>query len=198
MAWQYYNLLEKEKWIPIEEANDNTRYEGFVTANCPEYKHKSPILYEGQGIGYMFGDKNNPDFKIENIISLRYKYTTQERIDKYKNSFDINNPYTQLNIYGLFHDCYDLMGCPHDPDRGILEFNFYMLDYKLNILGKTIVGICFDLPPKVQKKEVPYCGIIFENIDGTHREWIHISVENALQLREDIREEYEKLLAAAR
>lgn len=176
--------------VPVEEAIIDYEYDW---CNCVQENgricHCGPsITYKGNGIGWSY---NNPNSVVENIVSLERPMTWEEETEFNKKNFydDANKGANQLNLFGLFNDCY-IQG-EHEMYNGWIGYNFYELCKSLNEEGWVLIGIA-DAPYQWNFPE-PCVAIIAETEEGD-KFWCHVHKSVIEDMRAEMREEYEKML----
>lgn len=178
-----------EKVVPVAEAEIDFEYDWAISREGDRTIQQGPsVTYKGNGIGWSY---NNPNSVIENIIELKRPMTWKEEQEYIKAEFE-REEYknaNQLNLYGLYNDCY-IQG-EHEMYNGWVEGDFYRMCKNLNEEKWTIVGIAE--PPYGWNFDDPCMAIIVEDLDG-NRFWCHTHKSWIKDMREDMIEEYEKLL----
>ena len=177
-----------EKVIPVEEAVIDfeydwaIRYEGDRTI-----MHGPSVTYKGNGIGWSY---NNPNNVIENIIELKRPMTLLEEKEYNKSLYEKeeNKRANQLNLYGLFNDCY-VQG-EHQMYNGWIGYDFYDTCNNLNEENWTLVGIA--QPPWDWNLKDPCVAIIVEDIDGD-KFWCHAHKSWIDDMREEMLDEYRQI-----
>lgn len=176
--------------VPVEEAIIDYEYDWCnYTQENGRICHCGPsITYKGNGIGWSY---NNPNSIIENIVSLERPMTWEEEKEFNKKNFynEANKGANQLNLFGLFNDCY-IQGS-HEMYNGWVGYDFYELCKYLNEEGWVIVGIA-DAPYEWTLPD-PCVAIIAETEEGD-KFWCHVHKYIIEDMRAEMREEYEKIL----
>ena len=182
-----------DKTVPVAEAEIDFKYDWAI---CREgdrtVSHGPSVTYKGNGIGWSY---NNPNNVIENIIELKRPMTWEEEKEYSKSLYekDENKKANQLNIYGLFNDCY-VQG-EHQMYNGWIGYDFYDMCNHLNEEGWTLVGIA--QPPWNWNFEDACVAVIAETIDGD-KFWCHAHKSWIDDMRDCMRTDYEKMLKEAK
>ena len=175
--------------VPVEEAVIDFEYDWAICheGDCT-ISHGPSVTYKGNGIGWSY---NDPNSVIKNIIELTRPMTLLEEKEYNKSLYEKeeNKRVNQLNLYGLFNDCY-IQG-EHQMYNGWVSYDFYEMCNHLNEESWTLVGIA--QPPWDWNLKDPCVAIIVEDIDGD-KFWCHAHKFLIDDMRDDMRADYEKLL----
>ena len=172
------------KWIPAEEAKIGEKYIGYKTYDKPDTSYLCEVEYLGDNKVLVFGTR-----EVNNVSMLERHTTYQEQDEWNREYFDIANPKTQLNLYGLFNDLYDVGDAYHEMYNAWIGCDFYEMNNDLLDENFTLIGIA----------PAPYgCSIddpiafVAEYDDG-ERFWSHGGQSWVDFMREQMREVYESL-----
>ena len=176
-----------KKTVPVAEAEIDFEYSWAICRKGDSITMHGPsITYKGNGIGWSY---NDPNSIIENIIELERPMTWDEEKQYNKENFEKeeNKGANELNLYGLFNDCY-VQG-EHQMYNGWVSYDFYEMCRNLNEEGWIIVGIAN--PPWEWRLKDPCIAIVVEDADGD-KFWCHVHASWIEDMREEMKKEYER------
>lgn len=186
-----FQEISQYKWIPIEEAIIDQKYNGYKTQDESNIEHFCSIQYKGNGIGWQFCKEDNI---INNITHLQQKRTHTEISDLKRKQIDLDSGITQLNLYGVFTNLHSVGDACHEYWNGWISDEFAELDYELHKDNTILVGIA-EAPyqPNYHNSDYKYIAFVAEYLDTGERFWCHGSELMVDMLREDAKKLYEKL-----
>lgn len=186
-----FQEIPKYKWVPIENAIIDKKYDGYKIQDESNIEHFCSIQYKGNGVGWQFCKEENI---INNITHLKQTRTWSEMADLKKQQIDLNNNITQLNLYGVFTDLHSVGDACHEYWNGWISDEFSELDYELHKDNAILIGIA-EAPyqPHYHNNDYRYMAFVAEYLDTGERFWCHGGELTADMLREDSKELYEEL-----
>ena len=172
-------------WMPIEEGKINQSYHGYRQNGKNTFY---PAVYLGNG-----QVKVSDKFIYENITHLLRDTNDTEKNDIYQSHFNLSDPESQMNLFGLFHDMYDTGGavhcgrwwCKHD------NINFYAINFNLKQEKCYLVG--FAPCPHFNTTYKNPVAFVIEYENG-FRTWSHCDGSWLKQLRDQMKETYDEYL----
>lgn len=172
------------KWILTEEAKIGEKYIGYKTYDKPDTTCLCEAEYLGDNKVLVFGTR-----EVDNVSMLERHTTSEEQANWNKQHFDISNSKTQLSLYGLFTDLYDVGDAYHEMWNAWITDDFYELNADLLNEDFFLVGIA----------PAPYgCSIkdpvaFVAEYENGERFWCHGGRSWVDNMREQMKEIYHNL-----
>lgn len=158
------------KWIPISEAKASKIYRGYKTIDQPNGTTFCEFTYLGEGKGYSFNYKDNIISNVSEVLT----YTTfEEQKQWYIDHTDLNNAETVNNLYGLFHDLYDVGDASHQMWNYWIADDAYELLCNLEEEDFFLVGIAPASYAFAGKEFEDSIAFVIETYDTGTRYWCH-------------------------
>ena len=179
------------KTIPVSQAIIDFEYNGYKTSKDPGMSTFGSCVYKGNGVAWSWGKSDRP---VDGIIELFRSYTPDEEEQWYKDHFDIKDSKTILNLFGLFHDMYDIGDAYHEMWNSWIKLDFYEMAVTLQDEDFNVIGIA-PAPYGAAYIDNPVA-VVAEEKNGT-RFWCHADQKWIDDMREQIRPVYEAALKDA-
>ena len=173
------------KWIPVEEAIVGEEYDAYKTYDKPNTTSYCRAKYLGNNKVLVF-----EDYEVENISELQRHTTYQEQDEWNKQHFNISNSKTQLSLYGLFTDLYDVGDAHHEMWNAWITDDFYEMNVYLQEEDFFLVGIApapYRCP--ALKDPIAFVG----EYENGERFWCHGGKSWVESMRRDMKDVYENL-----
>lgn len=176
------------KKIPISEAEIDFEYSGYKDKSSSTCEHICACTYKGDGIVWPF---DNPDRAVTDVYELSRPYTLEEQEEWYKDRFDAYTSNTSQNLFGLFHDMYDVGDARHEMYNAWIRLNFYEMAECMKDEDFIILGVA-PAPYGDGYFEDPVA-IVAEEYTGD-RFWCHSEKKWVEEMREQMRPVYKELI----
>lgn len=173
------------KWILAEEAKIGEKYIGYKTYDKPDTTCLCAVEYLGDNKVLVFGTR-----EVDNVSMLERYTTYEEQTNWNKQHFDISNGKTQLSLYGLFTDLYDVGDAYHEMCNFWVTDDFYEMNVDLLDEDFFLVGIA-PAPYGCPALDDPIA-FVAERENG-ERFWCHGGKSWVDSMREDMREVYNQI-----
>ena len=173
------------KWILAEEAKIGKKYIGYKTSDKPDTTCLCEVEYLGDNKALVFGTR-----EVDNVSMLERHTTYEEQADWNKQHFDISNSKTQLSLYGLFTDLYDIGDANHEMCNSWVTNDFYEMNVDLLDEDFILIGIA-PAPYGCPALDDPIAFVI--EYENGERFWCHGGKSWVDSMREDMREIYNQI-----
>lgn len=176
------------EWIPVEKGIIDTQYCGYKTSDRPNALVFGSVVYKGNGIGWAWGKE---DRIIKNIIELNRELNYKEVKQWYLDHYNLDDPKVSNNLYGLFHDLYNVGDARHEMFNAWIGTDWYEMSGQLDDEDFYLVGIApAPFGTSSIKKPIAF---VAETYDGTDRFWCHGDESWVESMREQMRDIYNSL-----
>ena len=174
--------------IPVEEGIVDKEYIGYRTSDEPSNcYHMCSLIYKGNGTAWCFGNEKDV---IKNIQFLDRYTTFEEDTAWYKKQFNINDARTQNNLFGLYHDMYDVGDAVHEIWNAWVEAEWYEMSDNLNDEGFLLLGIA---PAPFDWTLGSDCVAVICEAENGERFWCHAGKHWIEDMRKEMQEVYNEL-----
>lgn len=177
------------KDIPIEQARPHKEYKGykcgphFVSYCACEYLNDNKKVL-------VFGKEQISEKPITHFIK---ETTWQERDQWYIDQFDITDPKTSNNLFGLFYDLYDVGTAHHEMYNGWIDCNWYEMSWRLQDLDFYLYGIAPAPYPMTWSDKDDDVAFVCRTYNDKSEFWCHGRKKWVENMRKQMKDIYQEM-----
>lgn len=171
------------KQVPYQEAVIGKMYSGYTRGTTTSF---CDCEYLGDRKVLVFGK-----YEEINVDTLTDKYSWDEQEKWYRDRFDITDLRTTNNLYGLFHDMYDVGDAYHEMWNGWIDIDWYEMSAGLQDEDFYLLGIAPAPSPWAGHSDP--VAFVCATYDDTQRFWCHGGKDWVENMREQMKDIYKEI-----